>query len=67
MDKRKRPCQIVTRDWLKDSITKKKRLPEKPFSFIALLKEQKAREQKKAKTAKGLQQADAFVNTSKCG
>ncbi|KAK3333539.1 hypothetical protein B0T19DRAFT_440293 [Cercophora scortea] len=59
---RKGKCDVVTLDWLEDSMHKAQRLPEGKFSLIKALKAQRKKERDKVKIAKGLEQAEKSVN-----
>ncbi|KAK3692414.1 hypothetical protein B0T22DRAFT_13035 [Podospora appendiculata] len=59
---RKGKCDVVTLDWLEDSMHKARRVPEGQFSLIKALKAQRKKERDKVKIAKGLEQAEKSVN-----
>lgn len=61
-----RACHIVTKDWIEDSISKRRRLPEKPFLLSAAFKEERRKRILQARVTKGIEQAETFVNTSEC-
>ncbi|KAK4106743.1 hypothetical protein N658DRAFT_520225 [Parathielavia hyrcaniae] len=55
-------CQIVSPDWLEDSMLKKKRQPEHDFSHVEQLKRERNREQKALMAIKGLEKAEKEVD-----
>ncbi|KAK3357226.1 hypothetical protein B0T25DRAFT_579334 [Lasiosphaeria hispida] len=59
----KKECQIVTVDWLEDSINKRRRLPEREYSLDKSLKGERAKQRQDSKVAKGLEQGEKAVNT----
>lgn len=63
--KRPRTCQIVTLDWLEDSMHKRKRLDEEPYSHLRALRRAQERERKRLMVVKGLEKAIKQVNPSK--
>jgi hypothetical protein len=62
--KRGKLCQIVTLDWLEDSMHRRKRLDEEPFSHLRALKKEREREKRRVRGIKGLEQAVRTVNPS---
>ncbi|KAK1769225.1 hypothetical protein QBC33DRAFT_347514 [Phialemonium atrogriseum] len=62
--KRGAACHIVSVDWLEDSINKKRRLKEKPYLLTTALKQERAKIRREVKEAKGLEQAERFVNSN---
>ncbi|KAK4034920.1 hypothetical protein C8A01DRAFT_18363 [Parachaetomium inaequale] len=60
--KRPKTCQIVTLDWLEDSMLKQKRLDEEPYSHLRALKRERERERKRLMVIKGLEKAVKEVN-----
>jgi hypothetical protein len=62
--KRPKTCQIVTLDWLEDSMLKGKRLDEEPYSHLRALKRERERERKRLMVIKGLEKAVREVNPS---
>jgi len=55
---------IVTLDWLKDSMHMCKCVPEEPFSHVAAVKKQREREKRRARLQNGLEEEKRAVNTS---
>jgi hypothetical protein len=64
--KRLNTCEIVTLDWLEDSMHKRKRLPEDPYSHVQALKRERERERRRLAVLKGLEKAVREVNPCKC-
>jgi hypothetical protein len=62
--KRPKTCQIVTLDWLEDSMLKGKRLDEEPYSHLRALKRERERERQRLSVMKGLEKAVREVNPS---
>ncbi|KAK4242411.1 hypothetical protein C8A03DRAFT_29342 [Achaetomium macrosporum] len=62
--KRPKTCQVVTLDWLEDSMLKGKRLDEKPYSHLEVLKRERQRERKRMLVVKGLEKAVREANPS---
>lgn len=62
--KRPKTCQIVTLDWLEDSMHKRKRLDEEPYSHLRALRRARERERKRLMVVKGLEKAVKQVNPS---
>ncbi|KAH6624492.1 hypothetical protein B0J18DRAFT_478954 [Chaetomium sp. MPI-SDFR-AT-0129] len=60
--KRPKTCQIVTLDWLEDSMHKRKRLDEEPYSHLRALRRARERERKRLMVVKGLEKAVKQVN-----
>ncbi|SPQ26141.1 e3e54035-b881-4713-b636-979b6256acb3 [Thermothielavioides terrestris] len=60
--KRLNTCEIVTLDWLEDSMHKRKRLPEDPYSHVQALKRERERERRRLAVLKGLEKAVREVN-----
>jgi hypothetical protein len=63
--KRPKTCQIVTLDWLEDSIFAQKRLPEDRYSHLRELKRKREQERMRLKVIKGLEKAVREVNPSR--
>jgi hypothetical protein len=61
----RKACHIITKDWLEDSITRKRKLPERDYSLYAISQEERSKEKQEAGTAKAVGLEDKFVNTSK--
>ena len=55
---------IVTLDWLRDSMHMCKCVPEEPFSHVAAVKKQREREKRRARLQNGLEEEKRAVNTS---
>lgn len=64
--KRPKTCQIITLDWLEDSMFAKRRLPEEPYSHLRALKRERERERMRLRVIKGLEKAVREVNPSRC-
>ncbi|KAG7290267.1 hypothetical protein NEMBOFW57_000266 [Staphylotrichum longicolle] len=60
--KRPKTCQIITLDWLEDSMFAKRRLPEEPYSHLRVLKRERERERMRLRVIKGLEKAVREVN-----
>ncbi|KAK4151764.1 hypothetical protein C8A00DRAFT_35574 [Chaetomidium leptoderma] len=60
--KRPKTCQIVTLDWLEDSMLRGRRLPEEPYSHLRALRRERERERKRLMVVKGLEKAVKEVN-----
>ncbi|KAK5653095.1 hypothetical protein OQA88_9193 [Cercophora sp. LCS_1] len=57
-------CKIVTKDWLEDSMTKKRRLPEKGYALDTELKKERAKKKAETRHQRGIEQAVRAVNSN---
>jgi len=55
---------VVTLDWLEDSMTKKRRLPEREYSLDQTLRKEREVERRTLKAIKGAEQAERAVDPS---
>ncbi|XXG96574.1 hypothetical protein Hte_002860 [Hypoxylon texense] len=55
---------IVTKDWLEDTLEKRRRLKEREYSLREVLREENAKKQLDEKVQKGIEQGETFVNTN---
>lgn len=62
--KRGKKCQIVTLDWLEDSMNKRKRLCEDPYSHRKALERERRKEKLRLEVIKGEEKGVKEVNTS---
>ncbi len=62
--KRGKTCEIVTLDWLEDSMLGRRRLPEEKYSHRRALKRKRERERRQEMLVKGLEKAVKEVNPS---
>ena len=62
--KRGKACEIVTLDWLEDSMLRRRRLPEAGYSHLQALRRKRERERKQMMVVKGLEKAVREVNPS---
>ncbi|KAL2134271.1 hypothetical protein VTI74DRAFT_638 [Chaetomium olivicolor] len=60
--KRPKTCQIVSLDWLEDSMLRRKRLDEEPYSHLKALKKERDRDRRRQMVLKGLERAEKEVN-----
>lgn len=58
-------CKIVTKDWLEDCMTKKRRLPEREYALDTEMKKERAKKKKQMRHQKGLEEGIRAVNSSK--
>lgn len=59
---KRRKLEIVTADWLEDSINKKKKQPAKPYSLVRMRKEAKAAKKRELNERKNIEKAGYFMN-----
>lgn len=64
--KRPKTCQIVSLDWLEDSMFKGRRLDEEPYSHSRALRRERERERRRLMVIKGLEKAVKEVNPREC-
>ncbi|KAJ4361375.1 hypothetical protein N0V85_009411, partial [Neurospora sp. IMI 360204] len=60
--KKDKRCQIVSLDWLEDSLFKENRLPEDKYSHVATFKALMAKARLERKIAKGIEEEERAVN-----
>ncbi|KAI4866874.1 hypothetical protein F4820DRAFT_468481 [Hypoxylon rubiginosum] len=55
---------IVTKDWLEDTLEKRRRQKEREYSLREVLREENAKKKLDEKARKGIEQGETFVNTN---
>ena len=63
--KKEKRCHIVSLDWLEDSLFADRRLPEDSYSHVATQKALKDKKRLEKKIAKGVEEEERAVNSSK--
>ncbi|KAK3897756.1 hypothetical protein C8A05DRAFT_38670 [Staphylotrichum tortipilum] len=59
---RRRTCELVTLDWLEDSMMQGRKLPEEPYSHLRALRKEREKERPRQGILKGLELAVRQVN-----
>ena len=61
---RRRGCELVTLDWLEDSMMRGRKLPEEPYSHLRVLRREREKERRRQGILKGMELAVRQVNPS---